>query len=137
MNTENTTTTTEAVVIGRTILAQAESGVFMSLGAHQFATGDMSGYGVNAPGVTMLTRILPMTARGTRGTNPRNMRLTITLNGRDLYDIAATYPRRGDRFGIHPPVVHYAATDVHVADLNRHLLALDYDGDEVLDPRYA
>ena len=104
--------------IASTIRSQCQSGVLMSLGARNYVA--------TPNGLRFHATILPMRKDGTRGTRPRTMEVEIALNGRDYYDIAVVCGEK----------VHAELKDVDVATLNRALLSLDYDGDEVTNPRY-
>ena len=124
--------TTQNPTVGTTIHRQINFGVMMALGAHDLrslsATKDHLG------GLAFKARILPFTKSGHRGTAARVMDVTITLNGMDYYDIRVTYAPVGHRFD---RVEHANIKDVDVFALNHVLLALDYDGDTILNPRYA
>lgn len=123
--------------VGQTVLDQIGIGVLMSLGASAIRHGNVA----MVPGATPLpslifnARILPFTKGGKRGSAPRSMLVVVGLNERDLYDVLVTYKQHGDRYGMKPPVVHFEADDVFCDDLAALLLALDYDGITVLNPR--
>ena len=112
-------TTTQDQSIGIEILHQISWGVKASLGFSKPVTVHN--------GVSFSARILPMRKDGTRGTRPRIMDVTIVLNGMDYYDITVTC---GD-------TTHVAINDVDCFSLNRALLSIDYDGTDVLNPRYS
>lgn len=133
------TTATIARETADIIRQQIETGVFMSLGARDLRHGNIAATPESAalPSLIFTATILPMTKDGSRGTAARSMTVTIGHNAADYYDVRVTYPQRGDRYGIKPPVVHFKADDVDAASLSRLLLALDYDGAEVLNPRLA
>lgn len=114
-----------------TIRSQIQLGVFMSLGA----TRPLYEVHKGQPGLTFQACVLPFTETGDRSTDARTMRVHITLNPADTYDIEVLYTTT--RNGETTTTEHHAATDVYVDQLNPHLLALDYDGDTVLNPRYA
>lgn len=116
------------VTVSDIIRRQIGQGVLMSLGARAFVAYEA--------GLAFDATILPMTKSGKRATAARTMRVYVKLNAADYYDISVTYPRRGDRYGIHAPEVHYEAADVDALQLSGLLLALDYDGETVLNPRY-
>ena len=116
--------------VGPTIYRQIERGVLMSLGAHNFRYG--------ADDMVFDARILPFTKEGKRAGQPRIMAVQIKLNGLDYYDIAVKYYRTSRKsmgYGSADLVTHYEVTNVDVSILSRILLALDYDGDAVLNPR--
>lgn len=112
--------------VAQTIKDQIGMGALMCLGAHDFAaTGDGAG------ALVFKARILPFTKGGKRSTRPRIMHVSITLNALDLYDVDVfTYDKR---LNIVP---HYNIKDIDFTQLPMLMLALDYDGDEVLNPRY-
>lgn len=115
----------------RAIRTVVETGVFMSLGARAFRT--------DAAGHTLIfdATVLPMTKAGRRASAPRTMQVEIGADEvAEKLTIQATYPGRGAaKYG--PPVVHCQWAS-RIEDLNKNLLALDYDGDEdVLNPDYA
>lgn len=121
------------------IRQQIETGVLMSLGARGFRHGNVAAVpgATPLPSLVFTATILPMTKNGTRGTAARTMTVTISHNAADYYDVHVTYPQRGDRYGIKPPTVHFEAEDVDASNLSRLLLALDYNGNTVLNPRLA
>lgn len=102
----------------------ATLGVLGSLGAHNLRTIP----GRHQLGGLMFTaRILPMTQKG-RGSRARNMLVMVSLTGGDLIDIDVRYLTGGAE--------HATARDVYIDQLQRALLALDYDGPEIFNPRY-
>ena len=107
--------------IANTIASQLNRGVLWSLGASDF-TAINSGLRFNA-------RILPFLKNGDRGTRARKMFVEIVLNSLDYYDVRVVW---FDKFDV---VEHYKCENVDVFSLNSLLLSLDYDGDEVLNPR--
>lgn len=134
-----TTTATEAREVAAIIRRQISGGVLMSLGARDFRHGNVAAVrGADPlPSLIFNATILPFTASGARGSAGRTMNVVVSLNARDLYDVLVTYNRRGDRYGTQGPVVHFEADDVDAESLTRVMLALDYDGPETLNPRYA
>jgi len=112
--------------IATTIRQQIGLGSLMSLGMHQPAALTANSEEV---GFTFLARILPFTKSGRRGASPRVMRVCITVNGSDLYDVEVTYIARRQS------VTHYEAVNVGAERISTLILALDYDGDQVLNPR--
>jgi len=115
--------------IASTIKQQIDPNVLMSLGGHDFrAAGPV--VADERGGLDFAVRILPMKADGKRGSTPRIMRCRVTLTGADDYKVRVAYLNR------HNIVVHYE-TDrgVYAEQLSRLLLALDFDGDTVLNLR--
>lgn len=99
---------------------------FMTLGASDLyytVESDM-------PGLAFKARILPFLKNGKRGSRPRVMDVRILLNAMDTYDVRVGYLN-----GVYW-VSHYVAKDVYADQLQRLALALDYNGPEVLNPRY-
>ncbi|AWY05757.1 hypothetical protein SEA_GRETCHEN_70 [Microbacterium phage Gretchen] len=125
--------------IANIIRQQIGAGVFMSLGARNLRHGSIAALpdAEALPSLTFEATILPMTKSGQRASAARTMRVTVGLNASDYYDIAVTYPQRGDRYGLKDPVIHLSLQDVDCEQLARTLLALDYNGEEVLNPRYV
>lgn len=124
-----TTTQTQnySAEVAQTIRSQIGVMSLMTLGAHDLRQGtDASGN----PGLTFAAIILPMEADGTRASEPVEMQVQVTLNGVDLYDVLVAYLSDGVK-------THYEADDVDCGSLPRLMLALDYDGDTVLNPRYV
>ena len=110
------------MTISQTVYSQIDKRVLMSLGA--------SNFGHFSNGIMFDARILPMTKKG-RGTRARIMSIMVTLDSSDTYSIKVTYAKgRFDR------VTHFEESQIHTPSLNRILLSLDYDGDEVTNPRY-
>lgn len=134
----STSTQIDTREIANTIRQQITGGVLMSLGARDFRHGNVApAKGAEAlPSLIFNATILPMTKSGKRGTAPRTMQVIVGLNALDYYDIRVTYNQRGDKYGLKDPVVHYEASDVDVSTLARLMLALDYDGETVTNPRY-
>lgn len=79
-------------------------------------------------GLAFSARIIPFLKSGKRGSAPRKMLVIISLNASDLYDIEVIYGKYFEKS-------HVTLTDISVEALNRTLTALDYDGDEALNPR--
>lgn len=113
--------------IANEITRQATSGVLMSLGAHNREV--LSRTENRRGGAAWTVLVLPFRKNGTRGTKARRMRLAIQLTHADDYTIQVSYMNRGDL------VTHYYAEGVYCDQLAPILLALDYDGDTVLNPR--
>lgn len=123
-----------AYAIATTIRDQIGTATLMSLGAHRFGYTQRDTCGDN-PALVFAARILPFRADGQRASAPRTMTVQVALTPADLYHVRVTYPQRGDRFGVRPPVIHYEANDVDAPTLPRLLLSLDYDGDTTTNPR--
>lgn len=108
--------------VASVIRDQIGMGALMSLGAHNFMAGERS--------LIFNARIIPMNKNGSkRLTAPRIMRVEITLDPSDTYSILVGYLKKFDW------VVHYSVENVYNDQLARIMLALDYDGDRVLNPR--
>jgi|DEB19_MinimDraft_2_1074335.scaffolds.fasta_scaffold132927_1 hypothetical protein len=105
--------------IAQTIKNQCTVMGLATVGAHHFKNLER--------GLSFHARILPLTSEGRRGQYPMNMIVTITLNFEDLYDVRVEYDR----------TLHYSGCDFYFDQLPKLLLALDYDGPETLNPRYA
>ncbi|MGP5652603.1 hypothetical protein [Glutamicibacter arilaitensis] len=114
------------MTVAGTIRQQVEIGIFMSLGAHEFAALTSEGREI---GLTFKARILPFTKAGKRSPRPRIMRVTVELNHLDYYDVRVLYAARGQF------IAHYESSSIDAEQLSRILLALDYDGQEVLNTR--
>lgn len=95
--------------------------VLMSLGARGFQSDSKS--------LRFTASILPITKAGHRGSAARNMIVTVTQSALLLFDVKVTYVRQGQE------VVHFSCTGVYSDQLERLMLALDYDGASVLNPR--
>lgn len=112
--------TPEAQAIAQTITQQIGNGVLMSLGAHKL------GHYTTAEGLHSLVfvaRVLPFNPAGKRLTSPRIMRVMVTLNAADTYDIAVDY-RRGQQ-----TVRHFHETGIYADQLPHVLLGVDSDSD--------
>lgn len=114
------------MTIAATIRQQVGIGSLMSLGMHQPAALTVDG---QEAGFAFKARILPITKNGQRGSAPRIMRVCIILNAGDLYDVEVSYVVRKKE------VMHYEATNVGAEQISKIMLALDYDGPQVLNPR--
>lgn len=102
----------------------ATVGALMSLGATTLRAVP----GTHQLGGLMFTaRILPLTRTG-RGEAPRRMSVMVSLTGADLIDIDVRYLSGGRE--------HATIREVYIDQLQRALLALDYDGPEPLNPAY-
>lgn len=111
--------------VGKTVHGQIDRKVMWSLGASgiQYSAEGLGGVEFDA-------RILPFKVNGERGTRARVMRVKVLLNGSDLYDIHVGYLNKRYEW-----VEHAMIGDVYADYLHLALLALDYDGDEPLNPR--
>lgn len=112
--------------VGTNLHRQLDRRVMWSLGA----TGlQYSAEGLG--GVEFDARILPFKANGERGARARVMRVKVLLNASDYYDVSVGYPKGYEW------VEHFSREDVDAFSLNYLLHALDWDGDEVLNPRLS
>lgn len=110
------------MTISQTIYSQIDKRILMSLG--------MTSLSHFTDGIMFDARILPMTKKG-RGTRARVMQVMISLESTDTYRVKVTYTKgRFDR------VTHFEESQIYAHELNRLLLSLDYDGEEVTNPRY-
>lgn len=127
--TETTTAPDPAAILdntmtGRTFRAAIGEGALMSVGAHHVA---------NVPGrhqlggLAFLARILPMTKTG-RSERPSLMGVLVSLTPADEIDVEVIRARDGQE--------HTQLRGVYLDQLQRIILALDYDGPEVMNPRY-
>lgn len=119
-----TTDNTAFREVASTIRSQIGALTLMSLGATDLGSVN---YGLG--GLAFRARILPFNADGARSEQPRALRVLVTLNSADLYDVAVEYARRGKT------VTHARVEDIDARQLSRTMLALDYDGETVLNPR--
>lgn len=100
-------------------------GVLGSLGASDLTTVP----GAHQCGGLMFTaRVLPIAKSGARGTRPRKMAIMISLTAADEIDIEAREIARGAE--------HVKIEGIYIDQLQRAALAIDYNGPEVLNPRY-
>ena len=109
--------------IAQAICDQIPTMILATLGAHDLR--------VIEGGLAFMARILPFLKAGERGVRARTMKVEITLNALDYYDIAVWVGGRGE------PKLHYHGTDIDCEQLPRILLALDYNGPTVLNAHYA
>jgi len=116
-----------AASVAAEIKRQIGTGPLMSLGAHDFRHTNMEG---GSPALAFKVRILPMKADGTRSSRPRIMHVLIWLTDADDYGIRVAYVNRLRL------VKHYEASGIYADRLPRMMLSLDYDGDELRNPRY-
>lgn len=132
MTTKYIPTTEERAAVADIIRNQIERGVFMTLGATNLGhTSTEMDRGYSMCALVFVARILPFKKNGKRSERAKKMAVEIALTANDTYDIHVFHMVRGER------VTHFKREDVYVFDLNATLIALDYDGDEVLNPRYA
>lgn len=118
-----------AQTVAQIITKQIGQGVLMSLGARNLRYSDDA--------LIFDASILPITKTGKRGTTARTMRVVVSLNQMDTYDILVSYPQRGDRYGLKPAVIHYDGRNIYADQLASLMLALDYNGRDILNPRLA
>lgn len=109
--------------IAATIRSQIELGVLMALGARQLSATDGCGSVTGDPGLVFDASILPYRKDGTRGARARTMRVEVSLNGRDYYDVVVHYVNRGER------IEHAMIENVPAENLSLVLLHLDRDDD--------
>lgn len=120
--------TDPAAIIDNTPTARAfreaiGRGALWSVGAHAFATVP----GIHQLGALMFqARILPMTSEG-RGETATIMTVLVSLTAADVIDVEV---RHDDG------TVHARVAGIYIDQLAQLILALDYDGDEILNPRY-
>lgn len=118
--TTTTETREEAQYVATTIRRQATPLTLMSLGAHKLGSYTHEN-GTHA--LVFLARVLPFKKNGERAETPRNMRVMVTLNVADLYDIRVEYQRRGET------ITHYQANSIYADSLAGVLLRIDSDFD--------
>lgn len=116
--TITTETREESQYVADTIRRQITPMVLMSLGAHRLGSYTHEN-GTHA--LVFLARVLPFKKDGDRAAAPRNMRVMITLNVADLYDIRVEYQRQGKT------VTHYRAGSVYADQLAGDMLRIDTD----------
>lgn len=122
--------------IADTIRKQIGPSVLMTLGASGLVSQRtaMTVYDDFLPGLLFTARILPFNKPfGKRLSRPRLMAVGVFLNSSDLYNVRVVYDIKKDT----ERVVHYETDDVDAATLPRLLMALDYDGDTILNPRIS
>lgn len=105
--------------IAKTIMAQIGAGSLMTVGAHDF--------GVIERGLAFKVRLHPFKKDGERSEWPRIMLAKVFLNYMDTYDVTI-YRGQG--------AVHWEGKDIYCDQLAALFLAMDFDGAEVLNPRY-
>lgn len=118
---------TVASEVATTIKRQITPGSLMAVGAHDFRNTRTN---EGSPALIFKARILPMKADGTRASQPRIMHVLIALIA-DEYLVRVTYIKNGKL------VTHFERDRVYADQLPYLILALDFDGDTVLNPRYA
>lgn len=112
----------ESKTVPEIIFSQINKGVLMSLGASDFRR--------SANALSFAARILPMTKKG-RGSRPRVMNVLVRLDPSDTYSVRVIYTK-----GKSGRVTHFEESGVYADQLSRILLALDFDGEQVTNPRY-
>lgn len=117
----------QVVDIATEIRNQINVATLMSLGATEIRPA--SPMGDDRPGLAFIARILPFNSTGRRAARPRRMRVFILLDPSDTYSVAITHSHASRT------VTHLKRSGIHADQLNRMLLALDYDGPEALNPR--
>lgn len=78
-------------------------------------------------GLVLVARILPL-RHGIRREKPSRMAIMVSLNVMDTIDVTVTEIASGRE--------HVRVRDVYIDQLQRVMLALDFDGREPLNPRY-
>lgn len=122
--TINRTNRDQIVTTADTFRAAVQVGVFMSLGATDL-TAIAGAHQLG--GLLFTARILPL-RDGTRRERPARMGVMISHNLTDTIDIHILEYARG--------VDHARINGIYIDQLNRALLALDYDGTTPLNPHY-
>ncbi len=79
-------------------------------------------------GLCFTARILPMDTPTTRKTRPVKMAVMVSLTWADEIDVEVRELNTGN--------THARIPAVYISDLQKIAFALDYDGPEVLNPRY-
>lgn len=98
---------------------------FAAVGARDFL------YGSEERGsLSFHANILPFTKTGKRSGCARIMDVKIICTFSDTYTVTVTYKRAGEI------ITHYTASNIYADQIGRVILALDYDGEEVTNPRY-
>ncbi|MGO2520105.1 MAG: hypothetical protein ACTH8F_08285 [Microbacterium sp.] len=109
---------------GRTFRAAIGTNTLWCVGAHEIS---------NVPGRHQLggllfkARILPMTKTG-RGEAARSMAVLVSLTPADEIDVEVRRISDGHE--------HAHVQGIYIDQMQRMILALDYDGADVLNPRY-
>lgn len=98
-------------------------GVLMSVGARNLRDGEDS--------LTFEATILPFDDNGIRSERPRKMTVTVIEHSVETFGVYVSYESRG------VTVTHFQSDRIPAARLSRTLLALDFDGDQPLNPRFA
>lgn len=120
-----TTTAAQYQEVAKIIRQQFTLMGLMTLGASNLRV-----MGAQEGGLAFVARILPFNKSGKRAQAARKMMVTIVLNAMDEYEVEVFYyDKDGNK------VVHYE-NNRQGPDLERFAVALDYDGDTVLNPRY-
>ena len=107
--------------VAKVIRAQMGMTPLLMLGAQDFTT--VRG---NEPGLEFTGRILPFDKEGTRLRKAEKMKIRIILTPLDEYNITVTRAN-GEEF--------LALEGIYCFQLAKMMMALDYDGDQVLNPR--
>lgn len=103
--------------VANTIKQQCTVMGLATVGAHNFKALQN--------GLSFSARLHPF-INGKRSHHPIIMTVTITITWQDLYDVRVEYD----------DTLHFSGCDYYFDQLPRLLLALDYDGEEVLNPAY-
>jgi len=105
--------------------AAAGIGVLASLGATDLRTVPGAH---SIGGLAFTARILPFTKTGDRVERPARMGVLVSVTGLDEIDIQARRPGTDED--------HARIEGIYIDQLAAALLALDYNGPEILNPRY-
>lgn len=109
---------------GNQLAAAIDRGVFWSLGASEIAAIP----GTYERGGLVFTARIRAIRDGVRLDRASLMAVMVSLNGADLIDVTVRELARGTD--------HTTINDLYIDQVGRALLALDYDGNEALNPRY-
>lgn len=104
-----------------------ETGVFMSLGARDFRVNSFDDLIFDAT-------ILPFNKTGKRSERARTMTVSVSAGETDDsgLHVLVIYPER-----VTGRLLTHFEGETTIDGLNRTLLALDYDGDDALNPSYV
>lgn len=114
----------EHTMTGRQFRAAIGDRTLWSVGAHDIANVP-GAHGLG--GLVFRARILPMTKTG-RAEQARIMGVLVSLTPADEIDVEVKHAS--------DQTAHAHLRGVYIDQLQRIILALDYDGPEVLNPRY-
>lgn len=115
----------ENTMTGRGFRAAIGDGALWSVGAHDIASVPGA---YQLGGLTFLARILPMTETG-RSDTAESMAVLVSLTPADEIDVEVRRIADGRE--------HARIPGIYIDQIQRIILALDYDGPEVMNPRYV